>query len=153
MVPSPSDNYQAAMKSGTQSEADQLRRQMAQVRHELRDDVDGVVAQAKEMTEWRYYVREHPWVCVGVAAAVGFLVVPNKIRVVSPAADQLEQLAKRDRLAADPSDSQPPSKSWQSQAVTFGANMLMRAALAYAGKKLGEVIGDQAGGVSESDAP
>ena len=30
------------------------------------------------MTDWKHYVKTYPWVCLGTAAAVGFLMVPKR---------------------------------------------------------------------------
>jgi hypothetical protein len=62
----------------TYSEADILRRRMAEVRHNLHSDVRGVVATAGAATDWRHYVREHPWLAVGAAFAAGFMIVPRR---------------------------------------------------------------------------
>ena len=51
--------------------ADQLRREMAMVRRELSADIKGVTAQAKELTDWRQYMKHAPWISIGIAAAAG----------------------------------------------------------------------------------
>lgn len=61
-------------------EIDDLRRQMAQIRRELHDDVKGVVEGAEAATDWRRYIRSYPWASLGVALAIGYLVVPRRQR-------------------------------------------------------------------------
>jgi len=62
------------------NEIDDIRRQMAQIRRELHEDVQGVVAGAEAATDWRRYVRLYPWACVGAAFGLGFLIAPRRRR-------------------------------------------------------------------------
>jgi len=64
------------------NEIDEIRRQMAQIRRELHEDVQDVVAGAEAVADWRRYIRMYPWAAVGVAVAVGYLVVPKRRRGV-----------------------------------------------------------------------
>ena len=124
--------------------ADSLRHEMAQVRQELQDDVGDVVENAKELTDWHHYVRRYPFACVGAALAIGYLVVPQKVAVMSPTAEQLEKLAKRDHLVVKPSPtSGAPSPGWKSKALAFGANLLLRSVVTYVGQRAGKFIGEQ----------
>ncbi len=56
-------------------------RRMAQVRGELGRTAGNLSVQAhdlkRELLDWRYYVRRHPWVALGMAAALGYLAVPR----------------------------------------------------------------------------
>jgi len=60
------------------NDADDIRRQMAQVRRELHKDVRGVVATAEAVTDWRRYLTIYPFVTLGAAFAVGYFIVPRK---------------------------------------------------------------------------
>jgi hypothetical protein len=60
------------------SEIDEIRRQMALIRHELHVDVQGVVETAEAVADWRHYIRRYPWVALGAAAVVGYLIVPRR---------------------------------------------------------------------------
>ena len=125
-----------------QSEAETLRHAMARVRREIDDDMDDVAENAKDMVDWRSYVRKRPFVSLAVAAAIGFAIVPRKLAVMSPTADQLEKLAGRNHLVVKPSATAgAPRSGWKSKAIAFGGNLILRAALAYAGHKLGSVVG------------
>lgn len=55
-----------------------IQRRMRDLRQEFDSDMLRVVADARELTDWRHYVRTYPWLCVGLAAAVGYLVVPGR---------------------------------------------------------------------------
>src|SRR5437763_1024954 len=56
---------------------------MAQVRADLQRSAEGLKHNAQTLTDWRYYVRQHPWLAVGAAGAVAFLAVPRRTKPVS----------------------------------------------------------------------
>ena len=67
------------------SEIDDIRRQMAQIRHDLHQDVSNVVGgvsevvtEVSEVMDWRSIVRNYPFVITGAALAVGYLIVPRR---------------------------------------------------------------------------
>jgi hypothetical protein len=81
------------------STADALQRQMQQVRAEMREDVQEMVASARHMADWTYYVRTYPWVCVGAAAAIGYLIVPARRQPpIKPDAKDLLELARQQKI-------------------------------------------------------
>jgi hypothetical protein len=59
-------------------EVDEIRRQMAQIRVGLHHDVSGVVDSAERALDWRSYLRNAPWVSVGLGFALGYLIVPRR---------------------------------------------------------------------------
>ena len=77
---------------------EQIQQEMRQVRSELGDDVHEIVSNARVMADWQYYVRRHPWLCLGAAAVAGYLLVPRRLEVIRPDAKSLLELAKRDKL-------------------------------------------------------
>jgi hypothetical protein len=66
------------------NEIDDIRRRMALIRRELREDVLGVVESAEAVTDWKHWIRDYPWASVALAAAVGFWLVPKRRRTVKP---------------------------------------------------------------------
>ena len=86
------------------SEADDIQRQMREVRAELRDDVKDLMTSAHNMGDWTRYVRAYPWLCVGLAAAAGFVLVPSRPLIVHPDPDSLFRLAKEHKLVMKPED-------------------------------------------------
>jgi hypothetical protein len=85
------------------NEIDNIRRQMAQIRRELHEDIQGVVVSAEAATDWRAYVRSYPWLAVGLTFAVGYLIVPRKhhraiiheVQVPTATPRQVEKKEKR----------------------------------------------------------
>ncbi len=77
-------------------ETDDIRRQMAEIRSRLHQDVRGVVNVATTVTDWRSYVRGRPWLAIGLAFTTGYLLVPRRSRpstlVVQPSTDDVQNL-------------------------------------------------------------
>ena len=59
-------------------ETDEIRKKMAQIRRDLHEDVQNVVQGAGAATDWRRYIRNYPWASMGVALAVGYMIVPRR---------------------------------------------------------------------------
>ena len=72
-----------------------IRQRMEEVRCDLDQDVQGIVEGARDMRDWRSYVRSYPWVCVGAAVAVGYLLVPRRPAAMQPDAVALAELVKQ----------------------------------------------------------
>jgi len=75
--------------SDEHDEAERIRRKMHHVRQDMGDDLKGIVLGARQLSDWRYYVKQHPWACLGAAFALGFVLMPGKR---PPASAEVEQL-------------------------------------------------------------
>jgi hypothetical protein len=75
---------------------------MQQIRCEMDQDLEQMVATARSMVDWKHYVKTYPWVCLGTAAALGFLIVPKRSTVVHPDLATRTELARTGHLAAEP---------------------------------------------------
>ena len=127
---------------GTDAEYEAIQREMAIARRELYEDARSVVKNAKELTDWRHYVREYPWLSVGAAFAVGYLVVPSVTLALLPGTSS----SPPPPLAAA-SKQRPPTEdrsSWTSSALAFASSAALRLAMAYAGQQLGNWLENQA---------
>lgn len=78
------------------NEIDEIRRQMAQIRHELHQDVSNVVSgvsdvvnEVSEAMDWRSALRGHPYLLVGAALAAGYLIIPRRKKDVVPSQNHL----------------------------------------------------------------
>ena len=87
-----------AMSVSTTPAADEIERQMRALRSELREDVHEIVENARVMADWQYYVRTYPWLCLGAAAALGFVLVPSRVHVVKPDAAALAELVRQHQV-------------------------------------------------------
>jgi hypothetical protein len=71
--------------------AERIEQQMQSLRSELCADARSLVSGARDLTDWTAYVRRYPWLCLGAAAAIGYLAIPRRrrdLRTADPAADQ-----------------------------------------------------------------
>ncbi len=121
----------------SQSDVDEIRNEMARIRRALGPHAQQVVGETRRLVDWRTYIREYPWACVGAAIAIGFLAVPERPQIVSPDADDLEQLAKRNKLVVKQSPKGSTTQSLARTSATFLGNMLLRSAVAYLGQRVG----------------
>jgi hypothetical protein len=80
--------------------AQEIRRQMAEVRGQLSREVRSLAESAKAKTDWRYYYRQHPWLFLGAAAVVGYLIVPGAGPGVTLGAEALDKMGLSGRSAA-----------------------------------------------------
>lgn len=86
--------------------SDDIQRRMAEIRRDLHKDVRDVVASAEAATDWRRYLTMYPWVSLGAAFAVGYLVVPRRQHAPS-ATDITPGAEKQIRAAIDSLEKEP----------------------------------------------
>jgi hypothetical protein len=130
--------------------AEEIRDQMAQVRRELNLNYGEVVENARDLTDWRYYVRNYPWATLGAAVAIGYLVVPNRIQMITPDANELLKLARKQKLVVEPKPQAEPKSTVGGQVFNMLANMLTRGLISYAGQKFGKTAGRKTAQAQES---
>jgi hypothetical protein len=74
----------AQLKDSTETELGEIQRQMAQIRHDLHEDVVSAVQGAQSFTDWRSLVRAWPWLALPAAALAGYMAVPARRRPAPP---------------------------------------------------------------------
>jgi len=116
-------------------------RRMEEVRRDLDDGAQEIVESARDLGEWRHYVKNYPWICMGVACAIGYVVVPRR---------RLELRTANRTLAELVDHSQKLTKSYRSSAggvggaiKVFVGNLLWRSALSYAGRQANQYLQSQ----------
>lgn len=124
--------------------ADAVRERMDDIRRSLKPEVDQIVTRARELTDWRYYVRSHPWGTLATAVALGYLAVPRRVEQIRPDVETLESLAKRNKLVVEPESHVQKPPGFAESLVHLAGGMLLRAGLAYAGQQVGRFIGTHA---------
>lgn len=144
-------NEVQAVATETKDDIDAIRRHMAQIRRELHEDMQGMVAGAETATDWRYYVRLYPWAALGAACVVGFLIVPRRRSVTRAAeaaaegvADRVHDVVKTARAGRSQTVPQEKKKAGVVRAL-FGMALpvLTRAAQGYASQYLENWIAQQ----------
>jgi hypothetical protein len=111
---------------------------MEQIRCDLAGNVGHLSDDAKTLTDYRYYVRQHPWLTLGAAATAGFLAIPRKakqLNYVSPDPEILAALLKKNQLVVQTKAEATPKRSLLATGASLLAAAAMRAALSYAKKQ------------------
>tara|TARA_R110002095_G_scaffold215072_1_gene208410 strand:- start:1056 stop:1481 length:426 start_codon:yes stop_codon:yes gene_type:complete len=103
---------------------------MRDIRSDLDNDVHQLKQSASKLTNWRHYIKNHSWACVGVAAAIGYLVVPRKLNLQSVDAKTIEKLAGKNRLVVEHNSKSQAKKSLIRGAFTFLSGLALRTAAA-----------------------
>jgi hypothetical protein len=126
------------------SDAEEIQRQMQSVRSSLRADVKELVENARDMTDWHYYVRRYPWAAVAAAAGVGFLITPGLFARKTPlVADS--QTAESTPFVAPVTYSKQPSmiNRLATNAFSAATGALSRAAMAVVSQQLSALLASQ----------
>jgi hypothetical protein len=127
-----------------------IRQRMEEVRCDLDEDVQEIVEGARHMREWRTYVRSYPWVSLGTALAVGYLIVPRVLRV-KPDARMVAELAKQSRQLAT-SKLSPQGKT-RKVLLAFAGNLMMRGVSSLVAQQAGKLFASQTAKSSQDDQP
>lgn len=128
----------------SKQQAEEIQRQMAEIRCALHENVTGIVESARVMSDWRYYVRRYPLASAAAALALGYLVVPARLEVISPDADTLLKLARKNQLIVKEDPEGRPRGRILGPLFTLVASALVRGAMAYVGQQAGKSFGHQA---------
>jgi hypothetical protein len=117
---------------------------MRTIRRELGQDVEDLVGHAEQLMDWRYYVGRYPWASLGVAALVGYFVVPQRIVTLRPDEHTLAKLAER--LPVHPHTSEPKKQhtSLVGSLISMGTGLALRAATAWFTAQVGKIMAKQA---------
>jgi hypothetical protein len=122
------------------AKADEIQGQMRQVRYEMGDDVQGIVENARLLADWQYYVRSYPWVCLGVAAALGYLVVPPKLQVIKPDPKALVELAKAHQISVNADVKPKASGGLTGRLLNMLAGLALQGGVALASGQLNQFV-------------
>ena len=136
----------ATAKSTTTEEILDIQRRMAQVRHELHVEVRDVVQSAHSLTDWRSQVGNHPWLALGAAVAVGYLIVPK--RREPPTVLAVSAPAQAMAPAVSSPAERPRGRRWGILGTAFSllAPIAVRAAQNYALQAMEHWLAAQPGG-------
>ena len=119
--------------------ADAVRDRMQQLRCEIDGDVEDMAASARTLVDWRHYVKTYPWVCLGAAAAVGFLIVPKRSRAIRTDSATVTEAAGTGHPVVQPA---PTATAGLINALlTTVATIAVRKATAYVGQGAGRLLG------------
>jgi hypothetical protein len=128
--------------------ADEILEQMQTIRSALRKDAAAIVENAKLSVDWRNYVERYPWISLGIAAALGYLLVPRRRLRDS---DVAQKVAREVQVAAQPSKEQ--SQGFLiGVALPFIAKAALQGGLSLVQSRMREHFDGRAGQVKEPEA-
>jgi len=125
---------------------------MREVRSNVDAEVERFVEAARAMTDWRRYVRKLPWLCVGAAAAVGYLCVRPKRTRPSPDTQEAVESASQQRFVAVPDQPAKRAESFALSLIRIAAPIVVKVGLAAVERRMvasGKRPGPQPAGDSE----
>lgn len=139
--------------SANKETLDDLQMSMRNVRSLIEDDVDEFVESTRKLTDWKTYVRDYPVATTLLAAAVGYTLIPEAKQIVSPDADAIARLAKRNKLVVQVNPE--PQKKAGLTGTLFGlaSSMLFRGLATYLGNEAGRLAGHKASDPVASSTP
>ena len=120
-------------------QADAVRERMQQLRCEIDGDMEDMSAHARTMVDWKHYVKTYPWVCLGAAVALGFLIVPKRSRVICPDLTTLTEMARTGHVVVKPASA--ATHGLIDALLATVANIAVRKATAYLGQSAERLLG------------
>ena len=119
--------------------AESVRARMQQLRCEIDGDVEDMAASARNVVDWKHYVKMYPWVCLGTAAALGFLIVPKRSKVMHPNLASLTELAKTGHLVAKPASA--ATRGLVDALLATVASIAVSKAIGFLGQSVASLLG------------
>ena len=120
-------------------QAEDIQQQMTCVRCNLNEEMGEIVGSARVMSDWHYYMKTYPWLCLGAVLAVGYLVVPARLQTTQPNAQTLAKSAKRSRWLVRPQPEIRSRSGLAGSVVSLLAGMLARRLVSYAEQSVAKV--------------
>jgi len=119
--------------------AESVQARMQQLRCEIDGDMEDMAASAHTMVEWKHYVKTCPWVCLGTAVALGFLIVPKRSTAIRSDLATLTELARTGHLVVKPAPA--ATRGLFDALLATVANIAIRKATAYLGQSAERLLG------------
>ena len=126
-----------------------IRQRMDQVRCDLDEDVQGIVEGAREMGQWRHYLKNYPWIGAGLALAAGYLIVPRRAVGMLRSSDTLAQLASQGSTLA--SSHLLAKGSVGGRLLELAADLALRGVSRYVAQRAGNLFAPPAARPPESE--
>ena len=114
-------------------ETQAILRRMEEVRCDLDEGAQEIAESAHDMVDWRHYVKNYPWICMGAACAIGYAIVPRRRLGLRKVNRTMAELADHSRLLTK--SHSPSTSGVRSAVLMFAGNLLWQSALLYATRK------------------
>ena len=119
--------------------ADTVRARMQGIRCDIDQDLEDMSASAHSLIDWKHYVEAYPWVCLGTAAALGFLIVPKRSTAINAELATPTETAKTGHLVVD--SARAVARGLGDALVATVVSIVVREATAYVGQSVGRLLG------------
>jgi hypothetical protein len=119
-------------------ETQAILQRLEEVRCDLDEDVQKIVEGARSMGDWRTYLRTYPWVSLGAALAVGYLIVPRRPVRMQPHAHSFAESANQSPLLA--TSRLPPKGNVRGMLLAFVGKLVMRGVSTYIGFQVNKLF-------------
>lgn len=129
---------------------DGVRARMQGIRCEIDQGLEDVSARARSMVDWKHYVKTYPWVCLGTAAALGFVIVPNRSTALHAGLATPAELAKSGHQVVNLAPA--AGRGWVNSLVATVARVALREGTAYLGQCAGRLLGASPPGTMHHDS-
>jgi hypothetical protein len=121
---------------------DTVRARMQGIRCDIDQGLEDVSASARSMVDWTHYVKTYPWVCLGTAAALGYLIVPKRTTTLNADSATPATPAELAEAGHPVVNSAPAAeRGWVDSLVATVASVALREATAYVGRNAGRLLG------------
>jgi hypothetical protein len=146
----------AAAKPTAVTDVAEIQRRMAQIRHDMHQEVRGAVKGAQLLTDWRSLVKSYPWLSISLATVAGYVIVPR--RRATNATTMITGIPAQIHSVVADVPAQPPQRSrsaWSILGTTFSllAPVAARAAQNYALGHLEQWLAEHPLSPSPSQSP
>ncbi|WP_437207157.1 hypothetical protein [Planctomicrobium sp. SH664] len=124
------------MSTSDPQEVERICYRMQRIRGYLDNDVEGLIAHAQQLTDWRYYLKRYPWAIVSAATALGFLLIPRRQslkKIVLDTGAAKELAAINEKLGSGASQAKP---GLLQSLVMMAATTFLRSGVVYLGEQL-----------------
>ncbi len=137
-----------SMQDSPETEA--ILRRMVEVRRDLDEGVQEIVESARDLGEWSHYVKSYPWICMGIACVIGYVIVPQRRSKVQTGNQTLDDLVRDQPLT----NTHLPAVSGIGSAVRmFASNMVWRSLLSLATQQANQYFAARSGKSPPEDQP
>lgn len=130
-------------------ETEAILRRMEEVRCDLHEGAQEIADSARDMGQWRHYVRNYPWVCVWTASTVGYLIVPRRRLGIRKVHQTLDEMADHNRHMTR--SNSPSKRGIRGAALMFAGNLLWRGALSYSLRQANQYFAARSGKSDSED--
>jgi len=114
---------------------------MDEVRRDLDKGAQEIAESARDMGEWRHYVKSYPWISMGTACAIGYMIVPRRRVDVGQVNQTLADL--HGQSGSSLWFSSAPKRGIRNAVKRFASNMIWRSVLSYGMRQANQYLASQ----------